>query len=190
MYSVDDRDRVQELRDIPQSSVGAPCPVVLASQQATLVAYFLQGAPVDGQAPGDISEPSFLSRRLRLGGGLHRSARMVPESSSVEAALVRFKLVRAVMFGPPNDEAFSGHPLADRGLHPYGAFEVLESSWIHRLERMNAVHPNHRPEHFADYRHFVLAFHDEVFECVAKHYTFEMGAGPLTELVARAASHP
>ena len=93
---------------------------------------------------------------------------MVSENGTVEsAALVRFEFVRAVMFGPPNDEAFSGHPLADRGLPPYGAFEVLESSWIRRLERINAVHPNHRPEHFADDRHFVLAFHDEVFECVA-----------------------
>ena len=116
-------------RDLPQSSVGGPCPVVLASQQATLGAYFLQGAPVDGPAPGDLSEPSFLSWRLRLGGRPRPSARMVSENGSVEAAaLVRFELVTAVMFGPPNDEAFSGHPLADRGQRPaLGADPVLLS---------------------------------------------------------------
>jgi hypothetical protein len=32
MYRVDERDRVTELRDFPQSSVGAPIPLVLADE--------------------------------------------------------------------------------------------------------------------------------------------------------------
>ena len=52
------------------------------------------------------------------------------------------------MFGPPNDEAFDGHPLARRGLRPYGAFEVTHSSWIRQLEQMNSVHPHHSPPLF------------------------------------------
>ena len=42
--------------------------------------------------------------------------------------------------------------------------EIRESSWIRRLERMNAVHPYHKPEHFVDYRHFVFAFHDRTLK--------------------------
>ena len=92
------------------------------------------------------------------------------------------------MFGPPSDEAFDGHPLASRGLEPWDAFEVVDSSWVRQLERMNAVHPAHRPEHFADYRHFILAFKDAVFECVATGYTSELTHGPVAELAAHEAA--
>ncbi len=90
------------------------------------------------------------------------------------------------MFGPPNDEAFAGHPLASRGLQPYGAFEVLASSWIRQLERMNAVHRHHDPEDFAVYRHIVLAFHDSTFECIAEGYTCEEAWGFPSSLIAHA----
>jgi hypothetical protein len=75
------------------------------------------------------------------------------------------------MFGPPNDEAFSGHPLAPKGLAPYRVFEIDDSSWLRTLERMNSVHPYHRSEHFAVYKHFVFAFHDSTFECIAKQFS-------------------
>ena len=80
---------------------------------------------------------------------------------------VTFAGLYALAFGPPNDEAFGAHPLADRGLGPYGAFEVRDSSWVRALERLNRVHPAHRPEAFDRLRHFVVAFHDTTFECVA-----------------------
>lgn len=69
------------------------------------------------------------------------------------------------MFGPPNDEAFAGHPLADRGLNPYSVAEVQRSSWIRGLERMNSVHARHSRERFLEHkRHFVFAFHDSTFK--------------------------
>jgi hypothetical protein len=113
---------------------------------------------------------------------------VAPDTAGEPAAIIRFTGVYASMFGPPNDEAFSGHPLAERGLHPYGAFEIVDSSWVRQLERMNAVHPYHRPEHFSTYRHIVLAFHDSTFECVAKAYVYELATGPLMLIVARIAS--
>jgi hypothetical protein len=94
-------------------------------------------------------------------------------------AVVRFGKPYAHFFGPPNDEAFEGHPLAGRGLEPYGAFRVEASSWIRRLERMNSVHEYHRPEAFAELSHFVLTFHDTTFECVAA--SFELDVHPADE---------
>jgi hypothetical protein len=32
MYEVDDQDTVVELSDVPQSSVGAPCPMLLVGE--------------------------------------------------------------------------------------------------------------------------------------------------------------
>jgi hypothetical protein len=100
---------------------------------------------------------------------------------------VRFESPYASSFGPPNEEAFSGHPLAARGLYPFGAFEVLNSSWVRSLEKMNSVHRYHRKERFDALRHFVLTFHDSTFECVAKGYSWEPASGPLDELVANEA---
>jgi hypothetical protein len=33
------------------------------------------------------------------------------------------------LFGPPNDEAIAGHPLSDRGLYPFGVFQVDRYRW-------------------------------------------------------------
>jgi len=74
------------------------------------------------------------------------------------------------MFGPPNDEGLHGHPLAERGLEPYGVFVVSPSSWLRALVRMNAVHPRHRDEHFDGLCHFVFTFHDSTFECIARGF--------------------
>jgi hypothetical protein len=87
--------------------------------------------------------------------------------SGEEYAIVKLILPRAHYFGPPNDEAMSGHPLAERGLGPYGVFEVRNSSWIRALEQMNRVHPSYNASRFRALRHFVLTFHDKTFECVA-----------------------
>ncbi|MGC4066352.1 MAG: hypothetical protein QM784_17320 [Polyangiaceae bacterium] len=112
------------------------------------------------------------------------TARVVgPEDVGEPFALVRFKFCYAHMFGPPNDEAFRGHPLSSRGLHPYGAFEVTHSSWIRRLERMNAVHPYHRPEVFWKRRHIVFAFHDTTLECVCDGYDVRLGQGSIASAV-------
>lgn len=167
MYSVDDRDRVVELLDIPRCDSGAPCPLVLLAEGAATVVYFCPNTPAEWDGS---------SATMRG-----------PEMAGDPAAIVRFERTRATSFGAPNDEAFAGHPLASRGLRPYGAFEVLDSSWIRGLEKMNRVHPRHSAAMFAAYRHFVLTFHDTTFECVAVRYACEHATAPLTELVAREA---
>jgi len=71
------------------------------------------------------------------------------------------------------------------GLRPYSAAEVRTSSWIRSLEHRNRVHPSHRPESFERYRHFILAFHDTTFECVAESFDVQLHRGtPLSALIA------
>jgi len=85
-----------------------------------------------------------------------------------DRVILEFARPRAHYFGAPNDEALTGHPLASRGLTPYGSFEILNSSWIRILEARNRVHPRHDPRSFHPLRHFILTFHDNIFECVAE----------------------
>jgi hypothetical protein len=42
VYEVDERDRVVELRDVPQSSIGAPIPCVLADEHRVILAYYIE----------------------------------------------------------------------------------------------------------------------------------------------------
>jgi hypothetical protein len=166
MYLVDEQDRVVELTKAPQCEMGAPCPMLLVSGHSLYLAYYLPNTPADwdGKTPRAMSE----------------------NTDGEPVALVSFDLPLAHMFGPPNDEAFSGHPLAGRGLHPYGVFEVLGSSWIRSLERMNSVHPRHRPEHFDKYHHYIFSFHDTTFECVATGFTVSLRTGSVNGILRTA----
>lgn len=163
-YTVDHSDTVRPLAGFPQSSIGAPIPLVIASEQALFIAFYLDGR-----------DPDWDGTTCKV---------VTPDTEDEAVAVVCFSGASAHFFGPPNDEAFRGHPLAGRGLRPYGAFEVFSSSWVRALERMNSVHPYHRPERFADCRHFILTFHDSIFECVADNYTVERTAGNLRTVAA------
>jgi hypothetical protein len=171
MYTVDDKDSVRRLDVLPKSDTGSPLPVVVSDERTTLVAY-LMWEPVEAW------------------DGLTMASRPAgPGLEDEPFAIVRFVRELAHMFGPPNDEAFSGHPLASRGLEPYGVFEVLNSSWIRALEKMNRVHRDHRPDRYHALRHFILSFHDSTFECVAQGVEVaEIYRGSLGGVVSKMAS--
>lgn len=165
MYQIDDGDRVKEVPNVPQPDVGAPLPLVVADDLRVLLAYLVSEA------------------RSRLGRNLHDReigidagrSRCVGDVPTALGSLPRHAQL-------PNDEAFAGHPLHERGLDPYMVAEVVNSSWLRRLERMNAVHPSHDPRGYAELRHFVFAFHDTTFECIAKGLSVEVRRGSLREV--------
>ena len=159
MYEVDSLDRVVKLRDAPRPDSGAPLPTLVCDEHHLLLAYIA-------------SEPD------PTWDGTHVTM-VSPESEGMAVACVHFKSPSAHLFGPPNDEAFDGHPLAARGLHPYAVFEVRDSSWIRKLERMNSVHPRHNRKLFEGLRHLVFAFHDSTFECVADGFAVELLRGSM-----------
>jgi hypothetical protein len=165
MYESDELDQVVKLKDVPQSSVGAPIPIVLAGEHDVMLAYYLENVP-DGWDGTTI--------------------RIVSSGTEDEpVAIVRFKRCLVHMFGPPNDESFSGHPLSSRGLGPYGAFEIVDSSWLRILERMNSVHEHHDKKRFLENRkHFIFSFHDSTFECIAEDFTVEIAKGSVKGMVA------
>lgn len=164
MYEVDELDSVIELTNIPQSSVGAPIPIVLAGEYDVFLAYYLE----------NISES--------WDGA---SVRMVSADTEGEpVAIVKFVDCYSHMFGAPNDEAFQGHPLSERGLKSYGVFEVQNSSWIRKLEKMNSIHPCHDKKSFMeDKKHYVFSFHDTTFECIAKDFEVDVTSGSVKSVI-------
>ena len=114
--------------------------------------------PHDASAP----EPVVLATDMRVLLAYHSAG------DTNDRVIIEFEGPRAHYFGPPNDEALTGHPLSTRGLTPYGSFEMIASSWIRLLEQRNRVHWRHDARQFSTLRHFVLTFHDKTFECIAK----------------------
>jgi hypothetical protein len=158
MYTAGKHDRVEKLKDVPQSDVGAPLPVVLANEHRLYLAYL-------------VSEPD------PNWDGTY--VNVVSPDTDGTVAIVTFKRAALHMFGPPNDEAFAGHPLCNRGLRPYSANEVHNSSWAQRRIEMNRVHRMHQDSMFAGMRHFIFAFHDSTFECLADTYSVSLFRGSM-----------
>lgn len=167
MYAVDENDRVIILDAAPLCDGGAPLPAVVSDDHKLMLAYFVAEA-----------DPSWDGKTAKS---------VAHDTSGKVVAIVRFQQPYCHMLGPPNDEAFIGHPLAKRGLKRYAVAEVVSSSWIRGLEAMNAVHPFHKPELFADYRHFIFTFHDSTFECVAGDFTVEVMRGSMRGAVEQMA---
>ena len=162
MYAVDGRDKVVRLDEMPQSDDGAPMPLVISDEGRVVVAYY-----------GVSQSPQW-----------DAFARLVdPVGGNDPIAVVRFIDYSSYMFGAPNDEAFSGHPLASRGLKPYGAFRIEDSSWIRNLEAMNSVHPGHDASGYQRLKHLVLSFHDTTFECVCAAFDVRTARGSIHALI-------
>lgn len=162
MYTIDDQDTVVELKEVPQSSTVAPGPLVLCGDGFVHLAYILN-EPIDNSdgKPRSVSE----------------------NSTQQLCTLVRFKRPSAHMFGPPGDETFHGHPLANRGLRHYSVSEVKHSSWIRSVKGIISVHPHYRPGAYSGDRHFIFAFHETTFECVAEDFDLSVCRGSVSSVL-------
>ncbi|HYA02438.1 MAG TPA: hypothetical protein VEI04_04915 [Syntrophobacteria bacterium] len=167
MYSVSPfaNDRVVELRDVPQPSVNAACPVVVAGEDHLFVLYVLQSIP-----------EGWYDTWVKI---------MSPDAHGEPFALIVFHHPVAYGRGVPDDEALQGHPLHKRGLRPNGAFEIENSSWQDGLMKTSRFQTAHRVEHYHHYRHFVLAFRDTAFECLAETYSIRLGTGSVLDAAVR-----
>ena len=167
MFNVN-RDLITKLEDVPQSSVGAPCPMVVASEHFLALIYFLQER-----------EATWDGTTVRV---------IDPNSSGIPVAVLKFFRPMAHTLGPPNDEAISGHPLYKKGLRPYSALLVNNSSWIDFYCKINSAHPHHNAKSFAAKRHYIMAFHDSIFECIADRYTIDVTSGSVAAIAVQVAT--
>lgn len=153
--------------EAPNSSLGAPLPHVFADEDRLVVAYLVQ-----------MPDPHWDGTNARS---------VAPTTGGENVAILTVERYKAFQFGPPNDEAISGHRLHKLGLRPYSAFEVLNSSWIDALERANRVHAGHFPELFTGCRHFIFTFHDSTLEFIAEGFSASLHRGSVLTVLVEAA---
>ncbi len=160
MYSICEKDSVHLLKDAPQPSVTNPSQEIYATGDRLLLAYHVQDVGADYMEAG--------VRSL----GTHMIG--------LPVALISFVEPCAHLFCPPAAEVLSKHPLAERGLEPFGVYEVHHSSWITQLVNLSPVH---RADRVASARHYVFTFYDEVFECVAAGFNCVLRCGSVREVL-------
>ncbi|SRR5258708_18096595 len=132
---------------------GAPLPHVVSSAMSTYLMYLAN------EPDPDWDESSVTEMRTI---DTHR------------VALVEFIDCYAYQFGGPNDEVIVGHRLGGKGLAPYSAHVIANSRWLAEMEDINRAHPSYHPDKWRTLKHYLLLFHDEPFECLAKGYTIEV----------------
>lgn len=84
---------------------------------------------------------------------------------------VNFSLPRKHRFGLPNDETIFGHSYYQLGLRAGGFYELENSDWIAELQKIARVHRYYDADRWTKLKHYILTFHDNMFECVAESFT-------------------
>ena len=126
------------------------------------------------------------SRTFLTFNAMRATDRMTPHGrpymEDAGTAVVEFKRCLLSRFGYPNDEARWGIPqYKDMS---YGIYEVRNSSWIREVVRLNRYR---LPDTEDDYvlHHFLFAFHDDTFECLADDLTLEIVNEPYDVIFER-----
>ncbi|WBB69086.1 hypothetical protein [Micromonospora sp. WMMD812] len=119
-----------------------------------------------------------------------RSCRLVfvptVEAGAPRVAMATFAGFSQVIFGYPNDEALSGHPLqGPTDTWDYGFYEVQGSPWPRRLEAQNRVNFPDRTSSWRQ-RHFLLVCHEDLVEVLADDVTVELFDQPFEEVALHA----
>ena len=138
-------------------STGAPMPHVLAAGYRTFLLYLAAEHPVGPLGTADFP------------------IEIDPESNVVQPiAIVEFTDCDAVRFGGPNDEGLHHHPLYHAGLDYYEAHLVANSRWLAATRAIDSFRADDDPNRWHDHKHYLLTFHDELFECLATGHRIEM----------------
>ncbi|MFB9077974.1 hypothetical protein ACFFLS_04810 [Flavobacterium procerum] len=144
--------------------VGAPIPHVFSNGYELFLIYYLAQ-----------NDPKW--------DGTYVNVIDINSSASHSIALITFEHVVHHAFGAPNDEVINGHPLYEHGLEAHTAHEIIHSSQISKLEKINAVHSCYAPDYWKKLKHYAFTFHDEMFECIARGYKAEVFNTSFKEVV-------
>jgi hypothetical protein len=147
----------------PSWSVGAPLPQVISDGLSTYLTYLINIPDPDW----DGSYTTMIENR---------------SDTTYPLALVTFIRPHSHRFGIVNDEAAPGHPLYNKGIEIYAAHIIENSFWIEELKQIHKVHPYYSDKHWENYKHYLLFFHDDIFEIIAEGYEIEIFNSTFREL--------
>ncbi len=135
------------LHDITPET-GVPEVRVLSNSNTTVVVFY----------NGDKGGPSFNEAK----------------QTDVNAMAVYFENCIIHKLGNPNDEVLHGHALYKFGLNVYAGQQIEHSQWLAEVIKVNSVHSRRNPVMFEKYKHYLISFKENTFECLAESYRVEV----------------
>lgn len=137
---------LNEITGLFDMDYGAPQPIVISSENDLIVAFYLDS----GSIPDELIERN-----------------TILDSKIV---IIKFNSFIKYTFGIPGNESIYHHPYSKLGLSSCGFYELTGSDLIEELEDIEKNHPYFNPDNWKMYNHYILTFHDTMFECVAKSF--------------------
>jgi len=137
---------LKEIKGLFEMDAGAPSPLIISNDSELYVIFY--------------------SDEVEWSGELHE------RNDIYDKGIVLMKFIGCLkyIFGKPSNETIQGHPYYQLGLRSFGFFEVRNSPLIKELQGIQKVHPNYDPSKWNLYKHFIISFHDNMFECVAREF--------------------
>ena len=135
-----------EIKGLCEMDAGSPSPIILSSDNELFVAFYA-------------NKESLLT---------------VPQERNIVydtgVWVLKFKAYLKFAFGIPGNETIQGHPYSKLGMKSFSFYKLKDSDLIRSLQDIEKVHPYYNPEKWTEYEHYILTFHDNMFECIAKDF--------------------
>lgn len=135
--------RLVEIKGLFEMDYGSPSPTIISNDSELFIAFY-------ADKKGEASEPK--ERNLIYDTGIFA---------------LKFKVYLKYSFGLPGNETIQNHPYSKLGLKSFSFYELKDSNLIKELQNIEKVHPYYDPEQWKLYKHYILTFHDNMFECIA-----------------------
>src|SRR6185437_11809106 len=135
-----------EIKGLFEMDSGSPSPMIISNDNELFVSFY---------ANKDRTSAVPVERNICYDVGIY---------------VLKFKLYMKFTFGFPGEETLRGHPYSRLGMKSYSFYELKKSDLIKSLQRIDKVHPRHNPEKWEKYKHYILTFHDNMFECIAQDF--------------------
>lgn len=137
-----------EIKELPNMDTGAPSPVIISSDIKLYLTFY---------------------KEMDYEMELHQRDNIL----DVGVVFIEFHGFIKYTFGMPGNETIQGHPYSKLGMKAYSFYELKESDLIIKLQDIDKIHPYYSTEKWNKYKHYILTFHDNMFECIAESYTIK-----------------
>ncbi len=138
-----------EITGVFQMDTGSPSPIILSTEGDMLILFLTQ--------KDQRNVPSIRGKT----------------EYETNVSMMKFTNCLKYTFGSPSNETLHGHPYYQLGLESYAFYEMKDSDMIKELQTIDKIHAYYNFEKWKYYKHYIITFHDNMFECVSTNYEFQ-----------------
>lgn len=137
-----------EIKGIFEMDCGSPSPIIISNDNELIIAFY-----ADKESSLSLSIPT---------------ERNMVHDTGIFA--LKFKRYLKYKFGLPGNETIQWHPYTKLGMKSFSFYELKDSNFIRELEDIEKKHPYYNSQKWNLYKHYILTFHDNMFECIAQDF--------------------